>query len=107
MICGAIRAQGGKLFGDERAHADILQADGVEHSGRRLAQARRRRARHGFEGQPFDDDAAEPVQIGEVGKLDAVAKGAAGGDNGIGKAHRADIRRRDPLRPDAAHGGVV
>ena len=38
------RAQLRQLLGDEAVHADALQADGVQHAGRRLDDARRRMA---------------------------------------------------------------
>ena len=44
----------------------------------------------GCSGKPFDDDAAQAVQINEVGELDAIAKGAAGGDDGVLESDRAD-----------------
>ena len=91
MIAVRYCAQGRQLFGDKCAHANILQADGIEHSGRGFAEARSRRPGHRFEGKPFDDDSAEPVQIHEVGKFHAVAEGAAGGKNGVGKAQRANV----------------
>ncbi len=46
-------AQLGHLLGDEAMHADALQADGVQHAGRRLDDARRRMSFALGEEQPF------------------------------------------------------
>ena len=87
----AVLAQRRELLRDKGAHSHILQADGIEHPRRRLAQAGRRGAGHRFEGEALYDDSAQAVQIHEVRKFDAVAEGAAGGQNGIGKAQCADV----------------
>jgi len=44
-----------------------------------------------FEGEAFDDKAAEAVEIYEVGELDSVTEGAAGGKDRISEAQRADL----------------
>ena len=86
----AARAQLGQLFVDEAAHADALQADGVQHAGRRFDDARRRMAFALVEEQALDGDAAERRQVDEVGVLDAVAEAAARGDQRVLEGQRAD-----------------
>jgi len=44
-----------------------------------------------FEGKAFDDEAAETVQINEMGELSAVTKCAAGSENGIPQAQGANL----------------
>ncbi len=60
---GAERPELGQAFRDEPVHADALQADGVEHAGRRLDDARRRVALALGEEQSLDDDGAERREI--------------------------------------------
>ena len=52
-------AQFRQFFGDEPMHADALQADRVQHAGRRFHDARRRVALALFEEQALDRHAAE------------------------------------------------
>jgi hypothetical protein len=68
-----------------------LEPYGVEHPGRCLAKARGGRAFHGFAGESFDDYPAKTIEVYQVGKFDAVAEGSAGYENGIPKAHRANL----------------
>ena len=73
----------GSFSSHEAVDADALQADRVEHAGRRLDDARRRVAFALVEEQALDDDAAERREIDDVGVLDAVAEAAAGGDQRV------------------------
>ena len=87
-----------QLLCQERGRADVLEADGVEHAGSGLPQTRRRIANHRFAGETFDHESAQLVEVNDILKLDAVAEGAAGGDDGVleldaSKAH-AKIQRR-------------
>jgi hypothetical protein len=68
-----------------------LQAYRVEHAGGGLAETGRRGTFDGFPGQTLDDEAAEPVQINQVGEFDAVAKGSTGSENGIPQAQGANL----------------
>jgi hypothetical protein len=68
-----------------------LQADSVQHTGGGLAETRRGGAFDGFAGKAFDDEAAKTIQVYQVGELDAVAEGAAGGKNGIPQAQGANL----------------
>ena len=76
----------------------------------RFDNARRRMALARGEEQAFDRDAAERREIDDVGVLDAVAEAAAGGDQWVGEAQRADAKPeshspcqcgRGAARPDA------
>ena len=68
-----------------------MQAHRVQHAGRSTDQTRGRRSRHGLKGQPLDDEAAEAVQVHQMGKFNAVSKRTAGGDNRIGETHGANF----------------
>ena len=80
-----------QLFGDEGAHANVLQAYCVEHARGGLNSSGRSGTRHGFQREAFDDDTAKAVEIQQRGKLDAIPEGSAGGNDGIGKAQRANV----------------
>ena len=69
-------ASAGSFSVDEGAHADVLQADGVDHAGFGLPQARRRIAGDRLARKSFDHQAAHGVQIGDAGEFDAVAVGS-------------------------------
>jgi hypothetical protein len=84
-------SQYGQFLRDEGADAYILEADCVEHARGGLAETRRGRSFHGFAGKPLHDEAAKTVQVNEVGKLDAITEGAAGGKNGISQAQGANL----------------
>ena len=60
-------AQLRQLLAHEPVHADALQADRVQHAGRRLDDPRRRVAFALGEEQALDRDAAERRQIDDVG----------------------------------------
>ena len=81
-----------KLVGDESPHADVLEADRVDHPAGRFAHARCRRAGHRLERKPFYDDSAEPVEIHQFGEFDPVAEGATGRNYWVfeGKATDSD-----------------
>jgi hypothetical protein len=68
-----------------------LEPNSVKHAGGSLAKAWRRGAFHGFEGESFDDYSSKTIEVYKVGKFDAVAEGSAGYENGIPKAHRANL----------------
>ena len=78
----------GRCSLDEAVHADALQADGVQHAGGRLDDARRRVAFALGNEQPLHADAAERGQIDDVGVLEAVAEAAAGGDDRVPERQR-------------------
>jgi len=88
---GAAIAQLRQLFPDEPMDADALEADGVEHAGRRLHDALRRMALALSQEEALDCHAAEERQVDDVGVLDAVAKAAAGSDDGVFQRQRADL----------------
>ena len=90
MTVARARAQLRQLFVDEAADADALQADRVQHAGRRLDDARRGMSFALVEKQSLDGDAAERRQIDDVGVLDAVAEAAARRDERVLERQRAD-----------------
>ena len=79
-------AQLGQALADEAVDADALQADRVEHAGRRLDDARRRMAFARGQEQTLDRHAAERRQVDHVAVLDAVTEAAAGRDERVGEA---------------------
>ena len=70
-------------FGAEFLHAAVLQTHGVEHARRGLDHAGVGVALAVGAGGALDDEAAEAVEVYEVGELLAVAEGAAGGHHGV------------------------
>src|ERR1700690_1817150 len=90
-------AEFGKLVVHEGAGADVLQADGVQHSGGGFIQARRRVADQGLARKAFDHESAQPLQVDDVFKFHAVAEGAAGGED--------RVLQRDSGETDAEIGG--
>src|ERR1700688_3745674 len=67
-------AQLGKLLVNKSAGANVLQSDGIQHSGCGLVEARRGIADHGLTRETFDHEPAELVQMHNVFELDAVSK---------------------------------
>ena len=88
-----IVAQLGELFCDEALDADVLQADGVDHAGGGLDEAGRRVAGHGLAGEALGDEAADAVEGDDLFKLDAIAEGAAGGDDGRAELDSGEVTR--------------
>ena len=79
-----------QLLGDEPMDANALQADGVDHAGRRFDDARRRVAFAFVEEQALDGDAAERREIDGARVLHAVAEAARRRDDGF-------LRRSEPM----------
>ena len=84
-FAGGIAAERRQLFLDEVVDADVLQADGVQHAGGGLDDARRGMAGHGFERDALGDEGADPLERDDLFKFDAVTEGAAGGDDRVGE----------------------
>ena len=82
----AARAQLRQPLADEAVHADALQADGVQHAGRRFDDPRRRVSFALREEQALDRDAAERREVDDVGVLHAVAEAAARGNQRVRRA---------------------
>jgi len=80
-----------EFFGDERPDAYVLEPNGVEHPRGGLAEPGRRSAFNRFAGKAFGDEAAEAIEVYEVGEFEAVTKRSAGRENRIPKAQRADV----------------
>ena len=72
-----------KFFCEERRRANILQSNGIQHSGSGFKQARRRISRHRFFGETFDHESAEPVEMHDIFELDAIAECSGSGDDRI------------------------
>jgi hypothetical protein len=68
-----------------------LQADGIEHTRGGREKTGGGGAFDGFAGKTFGNEAAEAVQIHQMGEFEAVAEGAAGCENRIPQAHRANF----------------
>jgi hypothetical protein len=68
-----------------------LEADGVQHAGGGRVEAVGGGAFDGFAGKALGDEAAEAVQVNEVGKFEAVTEGSTGGENRIPQAQRANF----------------
>jgi hypothetical protein len=68
-----------------------LQAYRIQHAGGGFAEAGRRGTFDGFAGQTLDDEAAEAIQVNQVGELDTVAERSTGSENGIPQAQGANL----------------
>ena len=88
--CRVVPPELGQFLSNERPDSDVLKADGVNHAASRLAHPGRGRPGHGLDREALYDDPAQPIQIYEVRKLDAVPKRAAGGNNRIFEMKGAD-----------------
>src|ERR1035438_5598220 len=103
-------------FRSEGAHADILEAHGVDHAGSALVDARRRVAFDGLARQTLHYEAAQRVEIQQFLEFHAVSEGAAGRQHGIAQSDaaegRAEIGRHSPkaspsTRPSEEEGGAT
>jgi hypothetical protein len=77
--CRVMETQQRELLGNELPDTDILEADCVHHPAGGFADARGGRAVHWLNGKPFDNESTEAAQIHDIGELNAIAEGAAGG----------------------------
>jgi hypothetical protein len=68
-----------------------LEADGIEHPRGGLAKPGGRSSFDGFTGKTLGNEAAEAIQVNEVGKFEAVTEGATGSENRIPQAQRANF----------------
>jgi hypothetical protein len=68
-----------------------LEADGIQHPGGGLTKAGGGGSFDRFAGEAFGDEAAETIQVNEVGKFEAVAEGTTGCENRIPQAQRANF----------------
>ncbi len=79
---------------DEIFDADILQADGVEHAADRLGDARRGVARLRLEGDALGNQAAEAVDVHQLGVFLAVSESTRSGEDGILQLDAGDVDRQ-------------
>ena len=68
---------------------------------------RRRGARDWFQGEAFDDDPAETVQVHQVGKLDAIAERTARGNDRKFERRKAPMFTESPRRAAAQSLGRI
>ena len=68
----------------------VWQSDGVQHPGGGLAETGTGSSFHGLERQALGNKSTQTVQVHQVGEFQAITKSAAGSDDGITKAKRAD-----------------
>lgn len=98
---GVVPPELGELLGNKGSNAYVLETDSVDHAAGRFAHPRGGCPGHGLERQPLDHDSTQPVQIHQVGELDAVTKGATGRNNGIFEAKgpyvNSEVNRRGPF----------
>src|SRR5262249_2131271 len=59
-------AQRRKLFVKKGPRADVLQTDGIQHSGGGFEQSRRRITSHRFLGETLNDESAKLVEVDDV-----------------------------------------
>jgi len=80
-----------EFFSYKGPNAHVLEADGIQQPGSGGVQAWRRGTLDGLPGKALGDKAAEAVQVDDVGVFKAVTEGAAGGENRIPQAQRANF----------------
>ena len=73
----------GKLLGDDLLHTGILQTHGVDHATLALRNTGSGVTESGILGGSLEGEAAEAVDVVQLGELVAVAERAAGGDDGV------------------------
>ncbi len=83
----------GQLLRNHPVHPGVLQAHGVEHAHGRLRNPGAGVALPGVEGGALEGEGAQQVQVVQVCKILAKAKGAAGRDDGVGKCDAAQVDR--------------
>src|SRR5207247_4432886 len=76
-------AQDLEFLRDEFDRANVLPSDGVEHAGRGFVDSRRRVPFDGFHGNALHDNSADRVEVHQMGELDSVGEGAAGGNHRV------------------------
>src|SRR5271165_123575 len=89
--CGIAVPKQGQPVAHKGFHTNVLQADGIQHAGRRNAEPRRGGSFHGLAGQTLGNETADFFEIYEVGKFQAVTKRAASRNNGIPQTQRANL----------------
>jgi hypothetical protein len=80
----------GKFFGHEGSNADVLQAYRIDHPAGRLTHPGSGRSSHRLDRKPLYDDSSQAVQVNKVGKLQPVAKSAAGSNYGVFQTNSSD-----------------
>src|SRR5260370_19758054 len=80
-----------EFFGYEGSDPNILEPNGVEHSGGGREKPGGGGALDRFAGKALGDEAAKAVQVNKMGEFEAVTKGSAGGENRIPQAQRANF----------------
>ncbi len=91
----------GQFLVDERADADVLQTDGIQHARRSFVQTRRRITRHWFPGQSLDHKAAKLIEVHDIFEFDSITESTAGGDH---RVFKLDTSKTDTEIRRAAFG---
>ena len=101
----------GQFLLEKRRCPNVLQADGIEHTGGSFPQPWRRIADHRFSREALDDEASELVEVNHILELDAVAEGTAGRNNWILQENSSDahaqIQRRLAIVGRGGHRGAL
>src|SRR5581483_2909501 len=92
----------GQLVGYERAYADVLESDGVDHPGFGLHHARRRVAFDGLARESLDYESAERVEVHQLLEFQAVAEGPGCRQHRVSKLDSAKIGFERPSRISAS-----
>ena len=80
----------GQLLGDDLVHTGVLQTHGVDHARSAFCDTGGGIAKAGVTGGSLEGERAEAVDVVELGELVAVAKRAAGGDDGVIQLNAAE-----------------
>src|SRR5260370_13151544 len=88
-----------EFFGYEGSDPNILEPNGVEHSGGGREKPGGGGALDRFAGKALGDEAAKAVQVNKMVEFEALTEGSAGGENRIPQTQRANFS----ARVNAAH----
>src|SRR3990172_2990073 len=102
-------APGGPDGGDvaqDRRQADVLEADGVDHAGGGLGDARLDVAAAGPEGDSLADDGAEALDIEHLLVFEAVGEGAGGRHDGVGQG-QAELAAGSEVKAEVPAWSII
>jgi hypothetical protein len=84
-------AEKGHLALEKGLKAHIFQADGIEHAAGGFRDPGRWIALGRLQGKPFDDGAAQPVEIHQGAELPGIPEGSGGGHDRVLQFKAADV----------------